>query len=105
MRVHEGLLDIPSFATPYRASLLVLASQAVAAIIHGLVKTIETATVPIHPLQILLVRFIVTVTFCSWYLWRRSEPALEPAEASGVRPLLVIRAIGGILSAVGFYCE
>ncbi|ROW10271.1 hypothetical protein VMCG_01922 [Cytospora schulzeri] len=61
----------PSFVARHRPSILVIASQASAAVIHGIVKILETGTRPVHPFQILQVRLLITGVGCTLYLWSR----------------------------------
>lgn len=93
-----------SFWTRHRASAIVLASQISAAIVHSFVKTLEGGPDAVGPYQILLVRMLVTGLGCSLYLWRSAVPEF-PLGPRDVRPLLLLRAVGGILGAGGMYCE
>lgn len=92
-----------SFGARHKPSFLVLASQVSAAIIHGIVKILETEERPVHPFQILQVRLFITGLSCMLYLWCSGFPdfIFGPKD---VRPLLVIRAVGGVCGAIGFYC-
>lgn len=92
-----------SFVARHKPSLLVLTSQVSAAFIHGIVKILETGERPVHPFQILQVRLLITGISCVLYLWYNglSDSLLGPKD---VRPLLVVRAIGGVCGAIGFYC-
>lgn len=93
-----------SLVARHRASLVVLASQVSAAILHGFVKALENGTDPVGPFQILLVRMVITGIGCSFYLWLRRDPEF-PLGPRDVRPLLSLRAFGGILGAGGMYCK
>lgn len=99
-----GTDERPSFVARHRASLVVLASQGSAAILHGFVKALENGADPIGPFQVLLIRMLITGIGCSLYLWVKgiADFPLGPRE---VRPLLLLRAVGGILGAGGMYCE
>lgn len=99
-----GTEERPSFVARHRASAVVLLSQISAAIVHGVVKALESGTDPFDPPQILLIRMLITGIGCSLCLWLKSVPEfpLGPREA---RPLLVLRALGGILGAGGMYCK
>jgi hypothetical protein len=95
----------PSGPSRYRAILLVLASQLMAAVLHALARLLETSSSSqerVHPFTVLQVRLFITSLGCSTYLGWTREPAflLGPSE---VRPLLALRAIGGVLGACGFY--
>lgn len=92
-----------SFVARHKPSLLILASQVSAAFIHGIVKILETGERPVHPFQILQVRLFITGISCVLYLWRSGfqDFLLGPKD---VRPLLVVRAVGGVCGAIGFYC-
>lgn len=94
-----------SFFARYRAPLYVLGSQVMAAALHALAKLVEMgSSVPerVHPFTVLQIRLAVTVLGCTTYLWWTKSPEfpMGPREA---RPLLVIRAIGGVFGACGFY--
>lgn len=93
-----------SLVARHGASLVVLASQVSAAILHGFVKALENGTDPVSPFQILLVRMLITGFGCSLYLWHRSGPEF-PLGPRDVRPLLLLRAFCGILGAGGMYCK
>lgn len=92
-----------SLVARHRASLVVLASQVSAAILHGFVKALENGTDRVSPFQILLIRMLITGFGCSLYLWHRREPEF-PLGPPEVRPLLLLRAFCGILGAGGMYC-
>lgn len=91
-----------SFVARHKPSFLVLASQVSAACIHGIVKILETEE-RIHPFRILQVRLFITGISCMLYLWCSGFPdfLLGPKD---VRPLLFVRAVGGVCGAIGFYC-
>ncbi|KAL1872353.1 hypothetical protein Daus18300_004323 [Diaporthe australafricana] len=91
-----------SFVARHKPSLLVLASQVSAACIHGIVKVLETGERPVHPFQILQVRLLITGVSCMLYLWCNGSPDF-PLGSKDVRPLLIVRAVGGICGAIGFY--
>lgn len=99
-----GAEERQSFAARHRASAVVLASQISAAFVHGVVKALESGHEPIGPFQILLVRMLITGVGCSLYLWVRRNPEF-PFGQRDVRPLLLLRAVGGILGAGGMYCK
>lgn len=84
--------------------MVVLASQISAAFVHGVVKALESGTETVSPFQILLVRMLITGVGCSLYLWARKNPEF-PLGQRDTRPLLLLRAVGGILGAGGMYCE
>lgn len=93
----------PSFAKRHRPSILVIASQISAAVIHGIVKVLETGAQPVHPFQVLHIRLLITGLGCTLYLWSRGvdDFLLGPRNA---RYLLLMRALGGVCGAIGFYC-
>lgn len=95
-----------SFVARHKPSAVVLASQVSAAVVHGVVKTLETAPgdETVNPFQILLVRMLITGTGCSLYLWYRNVPEF-PLGPREVRPILTLRGIGGVLGAGGMYCK
>lgn len=99
-----GTEERQSFVARHRASMVVLASQICAACVHGVVKALESGTETVGPFQILLVRMLVTGIGCSLYLWFKKNPEF-PLGPRDVRPLLLLRATGGILGAGGMYCE
>lgn len=101
-----------SFLSRHKPSVVVLASQLSAAVVHGVVKAlengrgldVESRRGPIDPFQILMIRMLITGIACSIYLWYRRVPEF-PLGPRDVRPLLLFRAIGGVLGAGGMYCE
>lgn len=107
-----GTHDQGSFLTRHKPSLIVLASQVSAAIVHGVVKSLETTTATpssnangaVDPFQILLVRMVITGVACSAYLWARRVPDF-PLGHADVRHILLLRAFGGVLGAGGMYCK
>lgn len=99
-----GTEERPSFVARHRASAVVLASQISAALVHGVVKALESGTDPIDPFQILLVRMIITGIGSSLCLWIKGVPDF-PLGQHDARSLLLLRAAGGILGAGGMYCE
>ena len=86
-----------------KGPLLVLASQVAAVIVHGLAKFLET-TASIDPQQVLQVRMFITLSINSFFLTSRFPDEL-PLGKKDVRGLLVLRTLGGICGAAGFYCE
>lgn len=92
-----------SFLVRHRPSILVLTSQISAGIIHGIVKVLETQERSIHPFNILQFRLFITGISSTLFLWYKGHPhfPLGPRE---VRPLLILRAVGGVCAAIGFYC-
>ncbi|KIM95543.1 hypothetical protein OIDMADRAFT_59340 [Oidiodendron maius Zn] len=84
-----------------KGSLLVLASQVIAVVVHSLAKFLETSD-DVNPQQILQVRTFVTLSINSLFLatWRPHELPLGGYE---IRGLLTLRALGGILGSAGFY--
>lgn len=104
-----GTHDRGSFLARHKPSLIVLASQVSAAIVHGVVKSLETtsssnANGAVDPFQILLVRMVITGVACSAYLWFKRVPDF-PWGHHDVRHILLLRAFGGVLGAGGMYCE
>lgn len=102
-----------SFFSRHKPSVVVLASQLSAAVVHGVVKAlengkgeldVESGRGPVDPFLILMVRMLITGVACSLYLWYRRVPEF-PLGPREVRPLLLLRAIGGVLGAGGMYCE
>ncbi|TDZ16048.1 putative membrane protein [Colletotrichum orbiculare MAFF 240422] len=91
-----------SFLERHRPSLLVLASQISAAALNGLAKFLETGDEPIHPFQVLFVRFLITGIGSTILLWR-DEPSSFPWGLTEARPLFALRAAAGIFGAFGFY--
>lgn len=93
-----------SLFTRHKPAFFVLASQIFAAILHTLAQVLETGSEPTHPSVILLIRLSVTALFCTLHLWRENAKdfPLGPRE---VRPLLILRAVGGVSGATGFYCR
>ncbi len=87
-----------------RGDVLVLASQVLAALMHGTAKYLETGQTGVHPLQILTVRMVITVALSTSYMCYTHVDDF-PLGSKTLRPLLILRAIGGTCGAVGFYCE
>lgn len=94
----------PSFLARHKPSLVVLASQISAAVVHGLVKTLENGGTAVDPFQILLIRMAITGVGCSLFLWTQKVPEFPLGERE-VRTMLLLRAVGGILGAGGMYCR
>ncbi|RDW68650.1 hypothetical protein BP5796_09307 [Coleophoma crateriformis] len=84
-----------------KGPVLVFASQVVAVIVHGLAKLLET-TASIDPQQILQVRMFITLGINSLFLANRCPDEL-PLGKKDIRGLLMLRTLGGICGAVGFY--
>ncbi|PSR93858.1 hypothetical protein BD289DRAFT_451670 [Coniella lustricola] len=100
-----GTHDCESLLARHKPSLIVLGSQISAAIVHGVVKSVETASTAKHavdPFQILLVRMVITGVACSAYLWFKRVPDF-PWGHRDVRHVLLLRALGGVLGAGGMY--
>ncbi|KAI8246632.1 hypothetical protein K4K57_003560 [Colletotrichum sp. SAR 10_99] len=93
-----------SFLERHKPSLLVLASQISAAALNGLAKLLETGDEPIHPFQVLFVRFFITGIGATIVLWRTQAPSF-PWGLPELRPLLALRAAAGVFGAFGFYCK
>lgn len=93
-----------SFLERHKPVLLVLSSQISAAGLNGLAKLFETGGEPIHPFQVLFVRFLITGIGCTIYLWV-NERASFPTGPSELRHLFALRAAAGVFGAFGFYCE
>ncbi|KXH40456.1 hypothetical protein CSAL01_01410 [Colletotrichum salicis] len=91
-----------SFLDRHRPSMLVLASQLSAAALNGFAKFFETGKDPVHPFQVLFVRFLITGTACTFYLWFTKAPNF-PLGLPELRWLLALRAAAGVLGAFGFY--
>ncbi|KAK8004853.1 hypothetical protein PG990_010890 [Apiospora arundinis] len=95
-----------SFLSRHRAALLVLGSQLMAAVLHALARLLETRTGSqdhVHPFTILQVRLLITGLGCSAYLgWWAKTPDF-PLGLPELRPLLALRALGGLFGACGFY--
>ncbi|KIN09132.1 hypothetical protein OIDMADRAFT_48961 [Oidiodendron maius Zn] len=84
-----------------KGPVLVLASQVVAVIIHGLAKFLET-TGSVEPQQILQVRMFITLSINCLLLASRSPNEL-PLGTKNIRGLLALRTVGGICGSTGFY--
>lgn len=103
------MAKVPSVIEQYRPSLYVLASQVVAATLNAAAKFIETKDEAVHPFMILYVRMLITTLGCTAYLLlsSTSNGASKAHMLFGtrdVRWLLVLRALGGVCSATGFFC-
>lgn len=104
-----SMAKIPSIIEQYRPSLYVLASQVVAATLNAAAKFIETTDEAVHPFMILYVRMLITTFGCTVYLLLSRTPNDTSKVhmllgTHDVRWLLVLRALGGICSATGFFC-
>ncbi|KAK2027945.1 hypothetical protein LX32DRAFT_721165 [Colletotrichum zoysiae] len=91
-----------SFLERHKSSILVLASQFAAAALNGLAKLFETGDDPVHPFQILFVRFLITGLAGTLYLCYTKAPNF-PLGLPELRPLLALRAVSGIFGAFGFF--
>ncbi|GJD03500.1 DUF6 domain-containing protein [Colletotrichum higginsianum] len=91
-----------SFFQRHKPSLLVLISQLSAAALNGFAKFFETADNPVHPFQVLFVRFLITGVASTFYLWYAKVPNF-PWGLPELRPLLALRAAAGVFGAFGFY--
>ncbi|TQN67912.1 putative membrane protein [Colletotrichum shisoi] len=91
-----------SFFERHKPSLLVLISQLSAAALNGFAKFFETGDNPVHPFQVLFVRFLITGAGSTFYLWYTKAPNF-PWGLPELRPLLALRAAAGVFGALGFY--
>jgi len=98
-------LGVSSLFKRYRPSLFVLASQVVAATLNAAAKFIETKSNPVHPFTILHIRMLITGLGCSFCLWRNGSSKSENFFGTpDVRGLILLRALGGVCGATGFFC-
>ena len=105
----------PPLLSRHRAVLLVLASQLAAAVLHALARLLETRSsssveggdeggaARVHPFTILQVRLLVTSLGCCAHLRLFAQTPDFPLGRPELRPLLALRAAGGVLGACGFY--
>ncbi|KAK3311742.1 hypothetical protein B0H66DRAFT_631090, partial [Apodospora peruviana] len=93
-------------------ALLVLASQVTAAAINAAAKYVETIHGPtsqpetIHPFMILHVRMLITGLGCTLFLFHRDGNSSKSDALFGsreVRSLILLRALGGVCGASGFF--
>lgn len=103
------MAKLQSMIGTYRPSLYVLASQVLAATLNAAAKFIETEDEAVHPFMILYVRMLITTLGCTTYLLlantrNGTSKAHMLFGTRDVRWLLVLRAIGGVCSATGFFC-
>ncbi|KAI0102730.1 hypothetical protein GGR51DRAFT_562187 [Nemania sp. FL0031] len=85
-------------------SLLVIASQMVAATVNAAAKFCETGPEQVHPFMILHIRMLVTGLSCALYLSHvGSSTSVAFFGGPEVRGLVGLRAIGGVFSATGFF--
>lgn len=103
------MAKLQSVIETHRPSLYVLASQVVAATLNAAAKFIETRDEAVHPFIILYARMLITTLGCTAYLLLRKTPdRISKANilfgTRDVRWLLVVRALGGVCSATGFFC-
>ena len=85
------------------SSLLVLASQIFAVVVHGLAKFLAT-TGEVDPQQILQIRMFVTLSLNNLFLTTRFPEEL-PLGSRRIRHLLAFRALGGLCGSFGYYCK
>lgn len=85
-----------------KGARLVLASQVIAVFVNGLAKSLQSTGV-IGTAQILQGRMFITLAVNSLALLSRYPDEL-PLGTEDVRDLLILRTIGGICGAAGFYC-
>ncbi len=57
-----------------------------------------------HPFQILFARMSITFVLSTLYMWRKKIPDF-PFGKREVRPLLVLRGVGGFFGVFGLYCK
>ncbi|KAI1739176.1 hypothetical protein F4680DRAFT_423076 [Xylaria scruposa] len=93
-----------SFLERHYPALFVIASQMVAATVNAAAKFCETRPEQVHPFMILHIRMLVTGLGCALYLSHvgssRSDAFFGAKE---VRGLVLLRAVGGVFSATGFF--
>ncbi|KAI1103142.1 hypothetical protein F4804DRAFT_310838 [Jackrogersella minutella] len=89
----------------YRPSLFVLASQVAAATLNAAAKFVETRLEQVHPFQVLHVRMLITGLGCTSYLWYIGGSSKSDIlfGTSDVRGLILLRALGGVCGASGFF--
>ena len=108
MTVHKAkhsTLDsrIRKFISRNRGALLVLLSQVLSSLVNVGVKILVTGLqTPVHPVQILNTRMIVTLSMGVWYCWYNEIPD-HPFGPKDVRCLMLLRAVSGSCGALGFY--
>jgi drug/metabolite transporter (DMT)-like permease len=101
----RSTLDSPKrgFFSQNRGALLVLLSQVLSSLVNVAVKILVTGLqTPVHPVQILNTRMIVTLFMGVWYCWYNEVPD-HPFGPKDVRCLMLVRAVGGACGALGFY--
>lgn len=103
-KVMMGAREKSTFVARHRPSAVVLTSQISAAVVHGVVKSLETGKQTVDPFQILLVRMLITGIGCSAWLYCKRLPEF-PLGPHDTRQMLVLRAVGGVLGAGGMYCK
>lgn len=99
----QNSINYTSFFTRHRAAMLVLSSQIAAALLHAVARIVETGLglrEQVHHFTVLQIRLFITVLGYSTYLWRTNTSLLGPPK---LRPLLALRAVGGVFGACGFY--
>ncbi|KAI0533011.1 hypothetical protein GGR58DRAFT_522157 [Xylaria digitata] len=95
---------VMSLIEQYYPSLLVVASQMVAATVNAAAKFCETRPERVHPFMILHIRMLITGLGCALYLSQlESSRSVAFFGIKEVRGLVLLRAIGGVVSATGFF--
>ena len=96
-----------SIVQQYRPSLFVLASQMVAATLNAAAKFVETRPEATHPFMILHIRMFITGLGCTLHLWHNTGTSKSQAlfGMPDVRGLMLLRALGGVCGATGFFCR
>ncbi|KAI0884868.1 uncharacterized protein GGS22DRAFT_164530 [Annulohypoxylon maeteangense] len=85
-----------------KAPLLVFSAQFFGALMNLTARLLEVDEKPMHPIQLLFVRQVMTTIFSSIYIWRKRIPhgILGPKD---VRWLLVLRGFTGFFGIYGMW--
>ncbi|KAI1752760.1 hypothetical protein F4782DRAFT_114197 [Xylaria castorea] len=96
--------EVMSFIERNYPALSVIASQMVAATVNAAAKFCETRPEQVHPFMILHIRMLVTGLGCALCLSHIGSPSSATFfGVKEVRGLVLLRAIGGLCSATGFF--
>lgn len=104
--IDENLPQLDGLSEDHLGILYLLITQAFNAIMITTCKLLEMDKLfekPIHPLQILFVRMVVTYACCVAYMYAKDSTPDAPFGPKEMRPLLVLRGAVGFFGVFGLY--